>query len=64
MQKVDAEMIDSRDPLLWLEAGKSTLKIWFKDLLNEIKVFKYQITVKVLLSKHKENGDRIYVCLF
>ena len=30
MQKVNAEMIDSRDPLLWLEASKSTLKIWFK----------------------------------
>ena len=28
-----------------------------KDLLDEIKGFKYQITVKVLLSKHKENGD-------
>ena len=27
-----------------------------KDLLDEIKGFKYQITVKVLLSKHKENG--------
>ena len=29
----------------------------FQDLLNESKGFKYQITVKVLLSKHKENGD-------
>ena len=28
----------------------------FKDLLNEAKGLKYQITVKVLLSKHKENG--------
>ena len=28
-----------------------------KDLLNEIKGFKYQITVKTLLRKHKENGD-------
>ena len=28
----------------------------FKDLLDEIKAFKYQIRVKVLLSKHKENG--------
>ena len=27
----------------------------FKDLLDEIKGFKYQKTVKVLLSKHKEN---------
>ena len=29
----------------------------FKDILDEIKSFKYQITVKVLLSKHKEKGD-------
>ena len=28
----------------------------FRNLLEEIKAFKYQITVKVLLSKHKENG--------
>ena len=27
----------------------------FKDALNEMKGFKYQITVKVLLSKHKIN---------
>ena len=30
----------------------------FKDLLQEIKGFKYQITVKVLLSKYKGNGDK------
>ena len=29
----------------------------FKDSLNEIKGFKYQITLKVLLSKYKENLD-------
>ena len=29
----------------------------FKDLLNETKGFKYQITVKVLFEKYKENGD-------
>ena len=29
----------------------------FKDLLNKIKGFKYQITLKVLLSKCKENTD-------
>ena len=29
----------------------------FKDLLDEIKGFKYLITVKGLLNKHKENGE-------
>ena len=28
-----------------------------KDLLDEIKGFKYQITIKVLLKKHKQNDD-------
>ena len=40
-----------------MEASKSSIKDFFKDLLNEMKGFKYQITVKVLLSKEKENGD-------
>ena len=38
-----------------LEAIKSSIKDWFSDLLNEMKGFKYQITVKVLLKKHKLN---------
>ena len=29
----------------------------FKDLLDEIKGFKYQMSVKILLKKNKENGD-------
>ena len=33
----------------------------FKDLLDEIKGFKYQITVNLLLSKHKENRDIDFV---
>ena len=32
----------------------------FKDLLNEIKGFKYQITVKFSLCNHKINGDIEY----
>ena len=51
------EIIDSKDPLAQLEASKSNIKDFFKDLLDEIKVFKYEITVKVLLRKHKENRD-------
>ena len=36
----------------------------FKDLLDEIKGFKYQITVKVLLSKHKGNGHREFAPVY
>ena len=42
------EIINSKDPLFQLEASKSSVTYSFKDLLDEIKGFKYQITVKVL----------------
>ena len=51
------EIIDSRNPLVQLETSKSCIKYLFKDLLNEIKGFQYQITLRVLLRKGKENGD-------
>ena len=52
------EIIDSRYSLVQLEASRLSIKDLFKGLLDEIKGFKYQITVKVFLSKHKENGDK------
>ena len=58
------ETIEPKEPLAQLEAGKSSIKDLFKDLLNEIKGFKYQITVTVLLSKHKMNGDIEYVPVY
>ena len=54
------EIIDSKDPLAQLEASKSSIEELFKDLLNEMKGFKYQVTVTVLLFKHKINGDIEY----
>ena len=39
------------DPLAQLEASKPVIKDLFRDLLIEMKGFKYQITMKVLLSK-------------
>ena len=50
------EIIDPNDSLAQLEASKSSIRYLFKDLLDEIKGFKYQIKVKVLLRKHNENG--------
>ena len=43
--------------LVQLEASKSSIKDLFNDLLNEMKGFKYQVAVKVLLSKYRGNGD-------
>ena len=51
------ELIEKKDPILQLEASKSSIKDLFIDLLNETKGFKYQITVQVLLKNNKPNGE-------
>ena len=48
------EIIEPKGLLVHLESSKASIKDLFKDLLNEMEGFKYQITVKVLLSKTKE----------
>ena len=52
------EIVDHKDPLVQLQAGKSNIEDLFKDLLDE--GFKYQITVAVFLSKAKINGSIEY----
>ena len=44
-----AEIIEKKDPILHLEASKSSITDLFSDLLNKTKGFKYQITMQVLL---------------
>ena len=58
------EIIESKDLLVQVEASKSSIKDLFNDLLNEMKGFRYQITVTVLLSKHKINGDIEYAPVY
>ena len=41
------------DPLAQLEARKPVIKDLFRDLLIEMKGFKYKITMRFLLSKQK-----------
>ena len=43
------EIIERKDPIVQLEASKSSIKDLFNDLLNETKGFKYQITLTVML---------------
>ena len=38
------KIIEKKDPILQLEASELSIKIFFNDLLNELKGFKYQIT--------------------
>ena len=45
------EIIERKYQIVQLEASKLSIKDLLHDLLNEIKGFKYQITVKVLLKK-------------
>ena len=51
------EIVGKKDPIVQLEASKLSIKIFFSYLLNEIKGFKYQINVEVLLKKCKHNGE-------
>ena len=51
------EIVERKDPIVQLEASKLSIKDLFSNLINEIKGFKYQITVKVLLKKYKPNGE-------
>ena len=51
------EIIEKKDPVLQLEASKLNIKNLFNDLLNELKGFRYQITVEVLLKKYKHNEE-------
>ena len=50
------EIVDKKDLIVQLQASASSIKDLFNDLLNEIKGFKYQITVNVLLKKYRSNG--------
>ena len=58
------EIIDSKDPSVQLETSKPIIEVLFKDLLAEIKGFKYQTTLKVLLSIQIKYRQRIWSCLF
>ena len=51
------EIVERKDSVVQLEASKLSIKNFFGDLLNDMKGFKYQITVKILLKKHKPNGE-------
>ena len=58
------EIVNSRDPLIQLNASKPSIKELFIDLLYEIKGFKSQITMNISLSKKKNNGDIEYSSVY
>ena len=57
-EKIKNKDGNMNDPLAQLKVGKAVIKDLFRDLLIEMKGFKFQITINVLLSKQKEHGER------
>ena len=51
------EIVERKDPIVQLEASKLSIKDLFSNLINQMKGFKYQITVKFLLKKYKPNRE-------
>ena len=57
------EIIERKDPIVQLEASKSSINDLFNDLLNETKGFKYHITVKVLFKSTMEKLNLLRLIL-
>ena len=51
---IKIEIKDPKDPLEQLRASKSSIEDLSKEVINEIKSFKYQITVSFAKTKKKE----------
>ena len=51
------KIVEKEDLLIQLEVSKTSIKNLFKDLLDETKGFKYQITLKVEFKKHNPEGE-------
>ena len=63
-QSYKIEIIHKRDVVVQLKASEIVIKELFKNLLIELKGFKYQITLAVLLSKVKNSGEIEYSLVY
>ena len=59
------EIIDSKDPLAQLEASKSSIKDLLKDLLDNIKGFKYKFNSKSFVKQmqRKWKGKLLFILI-
>ena len=55
-QSYRIEIVDRKDVIVQLKPSEIALKELFRDLLLELKGFKYPITLCILLSKVKNSG--------
>ena len=60
----EVEIVERKDIIVQSEASKLSIKGLFSNLINEMKGFKYQITVKVLLKKYKPNGEKEFAPIY
>ena len=63
-QSFNVEIIDKKDVIKQLRTSEISIKNLFNDLLIEIKGFKYQITLQVLLSKVKSSDFIEYSTIY
>ena len=54
------EIIDKKDVIIQLKSSEISIENLFKDLLMEMKGFKYQMTLRVLLSKVESRGNALH----
>ena len=59
-QSYKTEIVDKRDVIIQLKASEISIKKLFKDLLIELKGFKYKTTLAISLSKVKNNSETEY----
>ena len=59
-QSYKVEIVHKKDMIVQLKASELSIVDLFKNLLIELKGFKYQITLAILLSKVKNNGETEY----
>ena len=57
------EIVERKDPIVQLKASKLSIEDLFSNLVNEMKGFKYQITLKVLL-KNTNLMEKLSLLLF
>ena len=63
-QSYKIEIVDKRDVVIQLRANEISIKNLFKGLLIELKGFKNEITLAILLSKMKNSGEVEYSLVY
>ena len=63
-QSYKIEIVDKKDDVVQLKASEIVIKELFKDLLIELKAFKYQIALAILLSKMKNSSEIEYSLVY